>query len=139
MPPASRLGKPLDVGSTPQTPGEPNNIQRCSRYVERYVLKEVKSPVVFALDEVDSIIESPFRSDFFAMLRTWHNNRASREIWQQMDLVLATSTEPYQLVQNLNQSPFNVGEVIELADFTSEQIAKLNELHDMPFSSVSSP
>ena len=24
MPPASRLGKPLDVGSTPQTPGEPD-------------------------------------------------------------------------------------------------------------------
>jgi hypothetical protein len=33
------------------------------------------------------------------------------------------------LIENLNQSPFNVGEVINLEDFTVEEIADLNERH----------
>lgn len=109
------------------------NIQRCSRYLDRYVLKEVAGPLLMALDEIDSIIDSSFRSDFFGMLRNWHNTRASKPIWRQLDMVLVTSTEPYQLVENLNQSPFNVGEVIELSDFSPEQIVDLNRRHGVPF------
>jgi hypothetical protein len=48
--------------------------------------------------------------------------------------VLVTSTEPYQLIENLNQSPFNVGEVINLEDFTEAQVADLNERHGSPLS-----
>jgi hypothetical protein len=47
-------------------------------------------------------------------------------------LALVTSTDPYLLVENLNQSPFNVGEVIDLPDFTLEQIADLNQRHNSP-------
>ena len=43
------------------------------------------------------------------MLRSWHNNAWPAPIWKQLDLALVTSTEPYQLIENLNQSPFNVG------------------------------
>lgn len=106
--------------------------QRCTRYMSRYILKELGSPLVLAMDEVDSIFETDFRSDFFGMLRTWHNNRATSSIWKQLDLALVTSTEPYQLIANLNQSPFNVGEVIELADFTRAEVAALNRRHGLP-------
>jgi hypothetical protein len=43
-----------------------------------------------------------------------------------------TSTEPYQLIDDLNQSPFNVGQVIELQDFTPQQVADLNRRHGSP-------
>jgi hypothetical protein len=66
------------------------------------------------------------------MLRSWHNSRASAPIWKQLDLALVTSTEPYQLIGNLNQSPFNVGTQIELMDFTPEQVADLNHRHGAP-------
>src|SRR5262249_35645884 len=36
---------------------------------------------------------------------------------------------------NLNQSPFNVGEVIELEDFSAEQVADLNRRHGSPLKS----
>jgi AAA domain-containing protein/TIR domain-containing protein len=108
------------------------NGQRCTRYVGRYILHELGSPLVLAMDEVDSIFESPFRSDFFGMLRHWHNSRAVHAVWKRLDLVLVTSTEPYQLIENLNQSPFNVGEVIELTDFTLEQVSDLNRRHGSP-------
>ena len=109
------------------------NAQRCTRYIERYLLKELGAPLALAMDEVESIFDAPFRSDFFGMLRSWHNSRVGQSPWKQVDLVLVTSTEPYQLIDNLNQSPFNVGQVIELADFTPAQVTDLNARHGLPF------
>ena len=108
------------------------NSQRCTRYVQRYILKELGNPLVLAMDEVDKVFVTDFRNDFFAMLRSWHNSRATTPIWKQLDLTLVTSTEPYQLIDDLNQSPFNVGQVIDLADFTPEQVADLNHRHGSP-------
>ena len=88
--------------------------------------------MVLAMDEVESIFNTDFRSDFFGMLRSWHNSRRAGSIWKQLDLALVTSTEPYQLIEDLNQSPFNVGEVIELTDFTPEQVEGLNRRHGSP-------
>jgi hypothetical protein len=106
--------------------------QNCTRYVFRYLLPELSKPMVLAMDEVDHLFDTDFRSDFFSMLRTWHNNRATNAIWKQLDLALVTSTEPYQLIEDPNQSPFNVGEVIELKDFTLEQVTDLNDRHGSP-------
>jgi AAA-like domain/TIR domain len=108
------------------------NSQRCTRYVSRYLLNEIGGPVVLAMDEVETTFDTDFRSDFFSMLRSWHNNRATAPLWKQLDLALVTSTEPYQLIENLNQSPFNVGEVIELADFDRFQVTRLNQSHGNP-------
>ncbi len=108
------------------------NSQRCTRYISRHLLKVLKTPLVLAMDEVESVFDTKFRSDFFGMLRSWHNNRAVAPIWKQLDLVLVTSTEPYQLIEDLNQSPFNVGQVIELVDFDQNQVADLNQLHGSP-------
>lgn len=108
------------------------NSQRCTRYLGRYLLKDFGQPLVLAMDEVESVFDSEFRSDFFGMLRSWHNSRATTPIWKKLDLALVTSTEPYQLIDNLNQSPFNVGVVIDLEDFTAQQVADLNRRHASP-------
>jgi hypothetical protein len=111
------------------------HVQRCTRYISKHILNSVDCPLVLAMDEVDSIFETNFRSDFFGMLRSWHNSRAFMPIWKKLDLALVTSTEPYQLIENLNQSPFNVGVVVELSDFTSDEVADLNRRHDSPLGS----
>jgi hypothetical protein len=110
------------------------NSQRCTRYFSRHLLKELNKPVVLAMDEVERLFAMNFSSDFFSMLRSWHNSRANiaTPIWKQLDLVLVTSTEPYQLIKDLNQSPFNVGEVINLDDFTREQFNDLSHRHGTP-------
>jgi hypothetical protein len=109
------------------------NVQLCTKYVAQYVLKPLSGPVVLALDEVDRMLHSTFYSDFFGMLRSWHNSRRAGNEWQQLDLLLVISTEPYLLIDDLNQSPFNVGEVIRLEDFTRAQVADLNVRHGEPF------
>ena len=106
------------------------NSLRCTKYVGQYLLKELGHPLVLAMDEVESVFDTPYRSDFFGMLRSWHNSRRAGATWKQLDLVLVTSTEPYQLIENLNQSPFNVGTVLELSDFTQAQVVDLNRRHN---------
>jgi hypothetical protein len=106
------------------------NNQRCTSYVGRYLLPQLGQPLLVAMDEVETVFDTDFRSDFFGMLRSWHNSRlAISPIWKKLDLALVTSTEPYQLINNLNQSPFNVGEVIDLVDFTEQQVSDLNQRH----------
>ena len=114
--------------------GSMGNPLVCTFYLQDYLLSELNCPVLLGMDEVESMFGTPFRTDFFGMLRGWHNSRATEPIWKQLDLALVTSTEPYQLIEDLNQSPFNVGQVIDLTDFSLEQVADLNQLHGTPFS-----
>lgn len=112
------------------------NSFRCTRYVERHVLKELKGEsLVLAMDEVDSVLNADFYIDFFSMLRGWHGARGDDQptVWNRLDLALVISTEPYQLIDMPFQSPFNVGEVLELGDFTPEQVKDLNKRHAYPF------
>ncbi|NEP16364.1 MAG: hypothetical protein F6J97_05600 [Leptolyngbya sp. SIO4C1] len=110
--------------------------QRCTRYVGRYLLKSLEQPLVLAMDEVERIFDTPFRNDSFSMLRSWHNQRATKKLWKNLDLTLVTSTEPYQLIADLNQSPFNVGENLRLQDFSAQQVHHLNEAHGLPLSTL---
>jgi hypothetical protein len=109
-------------------------VQRCTRYIRRHVLHAIDGSLVLAMDEVDRMFDCPFRSDFFGMLRGWHNSRRPGNEWKRLDLALVISTEPYLLIDDLNQSPFNVGQVIELDDFTPDQVRDLNARHGHPLS-----
>ena len=111
------------------------NRQRLTRYMSHYLLPKLDRPLVLAMDEADVIFDTNFRDDFFGTLRSWHSSRAHNPIWQQLDLVLVTSTEPYLFIKDLDESPFNVGEVIEPADFSLAQVIELNQKHDTPLSS----
>lgn len=111
------------------------HVQKTANYIQRHVFKEIQdSPILLGMDEVERMFASPFRSDFFSMLRSWHNNRARGGDWLRLNMALVTSTEPYQLIADLNQSPFNVGTVVELADFSPVQVAELNQRHGRPLS-----
>lgn len=112
------------------------HVQNSTNYLEGYILDQIpNTPILLAMDEVERMFSSPFRSDFFSMLRVWHNNRARGGDWSRLNLVLVTSTEPYQLITDLNQSPFNVGTVVELSDFNLEQVEELNQRHGNPLNS----
>jgi hypothetical protein len=115
-----------------QEQGDSSNPFCCTDYVQYYLLEELAEPLVLAMDEVESLFSAEFRSDFFSMLRAWHNARAHEPIWKQLDLVLVTSTEPYQLIQDLDKSPFNVGEVLDLENFSPAAVAELNRRHGSP-------
>lgn len=113
---------------------------KLTNLMEDYVLPEVDTPIVLALDEVDRLLRTTSAySDFFALLRFWHNSRASEEQWNKFNLVLVISTEPYLLISNIHESPFNVGHRIYLEDFNEDQVRDLNQRHGSPVSNDDFP
>jgi hypothetical protein len=93
-------------------------------------------PVVLLLDEVDRLFDRPYRGDFFAAVRGWHNNRATEDAWENLHLLLGHATDPALWIENLNESPFNVGDRLRLdSGFTREEVADLNDRHGRPLHS----
>ena len=74
----------------------------------------MKAPLTLAFDEVDRVLGRSYQSDFFSMLRLWHNRRAEPlSAWEDVDLALVIATEPYLLIDSKDRSPFNVATPIE--------------------------
>jgi hypothetical protein len=97
--------------------------------MEDYVLPESEASVVLTMDEVDRLLTTSFHSDFFALLRSWYNSAAYDELWERLNIVMVISTEPFLLIQDLNQSPFNVGLRLHLRDFDEAQMRDLIRRH----------
>ena len=104
------------------------------RYLRREVLAKVQSPLAWCLDEVDRLFNFDYASDFFGLIRSWHNLRALDPSgpWQRLTLAFAYATEAHLFITDLNQSPFNVGTRLTLEDFMIEQVAELNRRHGRP-------
>jgi murein L,D-transpeptidase YcbB/YkuD len=66
------------------------------------------------------------------MLRSWHQERGEDELFERLDLVLVTSLEPHQLIDDAHQSPFNVGNIVRLYDFTRDEAELLNVAYGSP-------
>ena len=112
----------------------------CTIYLEDYVLCDLNSPLVIALDRVDELFLYPeIADDFFGLLRYWHEKATYGDIrsqlWQNLRLVLVYSTEVYMPLDT-NRSPFNVGFVHELPSFTHSQVEDLARRHQLHLSST---
>jgi serine/threonine protein kinase len=122
--------------------GLPNKVQdywddifgskyNCTAYFEEYLLPEIHQPLVLGLDEVDRVFEYPeVASDFFGLLRAWHEEAKNRDIWKNLRLVVVHATEVY-IPLNTNQSPFNVGLPVELPEFNAQQVSTLAQRHGL--------
>ncbi|MBD2441272.1 AAA-like domain-containing protein [Nostoc sp. FACHB-110] len=102
---------------------------KCSNYFQRYLLKEIDTPITLGLDEVDEIFKHPtIATDFFGLLRAWHERAKNDAIWQKLRLVIVHSKEVY-IPLNINQSPFNVGLPVELPELNQAQVQDLVQRH----------
>jgi serine/threonine protein kinase len=107
---------------------------KCTNYFQRYLLSELTSPMVLGLDEVDQIFQHPdIATDFFGLLRAWHERGKNEAIWQKLRLVIVHSKEVY-IPLNINQSPFNVGLPVELPELNQEQVEDLVRRHGLHLS-----
>ncbi|MBE9213573.1 AAA-like domain-containing protein [Plectonema cf. radiosum LEGE 06105] len=108
----------------------------CTVYFEEYLLTEIDSPIVLALDNIDKIFSyAEIIEDFFGMLRSWHERGKISDLWQKLRLVLAHSTEVY-VPLDINQSPFNAGVPVELVEFDSQQIKQLVAIHGLNWGEI---
>jgi hypothetical protein len=101
-------------------------------FLEDVVLPVVPRLLVLALDESDKLLETKYYTDFFGLVRSWYNQAALNPLWEKLNIVLVISTEPYLLIDDPNQSPFNVGLKLYLKDFSESQVQELNQRHGGP-------
>lgn len=107
----------------------------CTTYLEEYLLPQADTPLILCLDDVDLLFPYPeIYEDFFSLLRSWHEKAKSRPLWKQLRLVLAHATDVY-IRLHINQSPFNVGVPIELAEFTEEQAQEFARQYGLEYQS----
>ncbi|MDY6900991.1 MAG: AAA-like domain-containing protein [Cyanobacteriota bacterium] len=108
----------------------------CKIYFETYLLSQINSPVILALNEVNQIFEYPtIARDFLPMLRFWYEIAQQLESWQKLRMVVAHTTESY-VPLHINQSPFNVGLAIALPYFTSEQVQELAKRYGLNWENI---
>ncbi|MEB3215015.1 MAG: AAA-like domain-containing protein [Nostocales cyanobacterium 94392] len=58
----------------------------CTAYFTKYILKQINSPLVLVLDEVDRLFPySEIVEYFFGMLRSWHEKGKISEVWKRLN------------------------------------------------------
>lgn len=111
----------------------------CTTYFEEYLLQQNENPIALSLDNVDLLFPHPeIYEDFFGLLRSWYEKARSRPRWKKLRLIIVHSTDVY-IRLNINQSPFNVGLPIELAEFNREQVQELAKQHGLEGESLIEP
>jgi hypothetical protein len=94
-------------------------------YLEDAVLAQTESPVQIIFDEAERVFDRPYRDRFFATIRGWHNLRSTNPRFKKLTLVIGHSTTPTLWIQDVNQSPFNIGHAIRLHAFAAAEVVQL--------------
>jgi hypothetical protein len=92
-------------------------MQRFNRFLEDILLRSFNTNIVIFLDEIDSILNLPFKDDFFALIRACYNQRSDNPDYQRLTFCLLGATTPSNLIQDQQRTPFNIGRAIELTGF----------------------
>ncbi|ARU40449.1 hypothetical protein CCB80_04555 [Armatimonadetes bacterium Uphvl-Ar1] len=91
-------------------------------------LEETGGRIFWAWDEAERLLFQEYADDLFGLMRSWHNRRAWERgsIWERLTIGLAYRSDATQLIKNQQQSPFNVGVMIEISPFEKDDLSALN-------------
>jgi tetratricopeptide (TPR) repeat protein len=126
----NRVGRQLDLEDELEDFWSDNErlgpLQRWMMAVREVVLKERKGQIVFFVDEIDAVRSLPFSTDeFFAGIREFYNRRTEDPELNRLTFCLLGVATPSDLIRDTRTTPFNVGQRIELTDFTEGEAAPL--------------
>ncbi len=101
-------------------------VQCLSEFIEEILLVEITQPIVIFIDEIDSVLSLNFPiDDFFALLKTCYDKRATQPAYNRLSFALIGVATPFDLIRDRRRSPFNVGQAIELRGFELLEAAPL--------------
>ncbi|XXT15079.1 AAA-like domain-containing protein [Sorangium sp. So ce429] len=91
-----------------------------------YWLSTFQQRLVVFVDEIDVLIDSRFKEQFFSQIRSLFNQRAVEERLNRLQIVLSGAAHPSRLIEDELRSPFNVGIEVELDDLSPAQVKELS-------------
>jgi hypothetical protein len=100
----------------------------CANYLHDHIFLPIKQPKTLLIDGIDEVLGKPTQDPFLKFLRSWNEKRMkvvsqAPIIWP--SIVIAYSTEPYSVLGIRGSVLQNVGTVVELKEFTQNQILEL--------------
>ena len=101
--------------------------QRLSNFFQDVLLEEVTSGVVVFVDEIDTTLSLDFTDDFFAAIRYLYVARAQDDQFERLSFVLIGVATPGDLIRDSRRTPFNIGQRLDLTDFTVDEAMPLAE------------
>ena len=99
--------------------------QRLTMFFQKVLLAEVAEPVIIFVDEIDSTLSLRFTDDFYAAIRYLYNARALVKEFRRLSFVLIGVATPSDLISDPERTPFNIGQRVDLTDFTFEEALPL--------------
>ena len=106
--------------------------RRLTLFFEEVLLAEVSGRVVIFIDEIDSTLSLPFTDDFYAAIRYFYNARAFKPEFHRLSFVLVGVATPGDLIADPQRTPFNVGQRVDLTDFTFKEALPLADGLGLP-------
>ena len=101
-------------------------VQRLALFVEEVLLTEVSRNIVVFIDEIDRVLSQTFcLDDFFALIHSCYQKRQVNQNYQRLTFTLLGVAAPRNLIQDKNQSPFELGKAIKLRGFSLAEAQNL--------------
>ncbi len=102
-------------------------IQKLAQFVENILLKYNDNIDYFIfIDEIDKVLTLNFSlDDFFSWIRYCYNQRAEYPQYQRITFILFGVATPADLIQSKVETPFNIGNAIELTGFSQQEVTPL--------------
>ncbi|MGJ5629893.1 AAA-like domain-containing protein [Nostoc sp. CALU 1950] len=95
-------------------------------FIEQVLLEKIQQPIVIFVDEIDRVLSQDFSSDdFFALIRFFQNQRVDNPKFERLTFALLGVATPSDLITDKTQTPFNIGEGIELHGFRMSEVQPL--------------
>lgn len=94
------------------------DIQRLNLFLESLLINKFSANIVIFIDEIDTLIKTNFKDDFFALIRACYNLRAESPKYERLTFCLLGVATPGDLIQDRERTPFNIGTSIELTGFS---------------------
>jgi hypothetical protein len=91
----------------------------------RAIIAHMTGRLVVCIDEIDVLKRCDFKDAFLGHIRSLCNRRSRESALRRIQFVLAGATSSENLISDLLQSPFNVGEPITLDDLSADRVRAL--------------
>ena len=111
---------------------EKNSVTMECTKIMKQALANTDKPIALIFEGADRIFEfENIAQSFFPLLRSWHEKGKRQQIWKKLKLIISHSTEEYGIL-DISTSPFaNVGETLELKNFSKEEVIQVFKKHNI--------
>ncbi|MGB3509129.1 MAG: tetratricopeptide repeat protein [Microcoleaceae cyanobacterium] len=106
------------------------NIHRLARFIEEILFVNFPTQRIYIfIDEIDLLVNLPFKNEFLAFIRSCYNRRAEDENSDYHRLIFCFFgvATPEDLIRDGRHTPFNIGHPIELTALTFKEGKNLTQ------------